>query len=73
MSDCYVAIKRCGCCAAAAVIEGFTAKENARHVAEWIRRGCRVEIKPAEWVRVNLRRCTCGPQQTGLPMEEGKS
>lgn len=39
----YVAIAPCGCCHAIAVDGPEEQKENAKSVADWIKRGSRVE------------------------------
>jgi len=70
MSDCYVAIKPCGCCTGAAVIDLSSAKETAEYVSDWIRRGYKVQLKNTEWVRINLRGCKCGAKQNQLPIPE---
>lgn len=55
MSDCYVAIKPCGCVVAAAVINPDHKRDTAKSVASWVRDGLRVETHPVEWVREHMR------------------
>ena len=59
MSDCYVAIKPCGCVVAACVINPEHRKDTAKSVASWVRDGLRVDTKPVEWVRENMKACRC--------------
>lgn len=55
----YVGFKPCGCCVAAAVIRDDLKSDNAKAVSSWIRSGLRVESRPVEWVRENMRACRC--------------
>ena len=57
--NCYVGIKKCGCCVAAVVDVPGEEKQTAKDVAEFIRKGYRVEIHPNEWVRENFKSCKC--------------
>ena len=81
MSDCYIAIKPCGCAVAAVVIVPEHAKDVAKTVASWVRDGLRIETRSVEWVRANLHGCRCqkehktkddAPQLDFDAMREGK-
>ena len=58
--QCYVGILPCGCCVAAAVIDGQSKREVSKSVAEWVKRGYKIETHSTEWTRQNLRVCKCG-------------
>ena len=54
MTMCYVGVQPCGCVTAAAVDEPEYAKDNAKTVAGWIRKGLTVERCDTEDARARL-------------------
>ena len=62
MSECYVALKACGCCVAAIVDNPERRQDTAKEVASWLRDGLTVERKSVEWVRETMRDCPHKPK-----------
>jgi hypothetical protein len=54
---CYVGIKPCGCCVAAAVDNPEWAKDTAKAVSKWMRDGLTIERRTVQWSRENLTMC----------------
>lgn len=59
----YIGKKPCGCIVAAVVDLAERKETTAQHVAEMIADGLTVERVTCEYVRQNMRRCTCGQAQ----------
>lgn len=65
---CYVGMKACGCCVAAAVDKPEWAKETAKTVAKWMRDGLTIERKTVQWSRENLTVCEHKAEQKALAL-----
>ena len=58
----YIGTKKCGCVVAAVVDNPDHAKDVAKDVAGFIRKGLSIERVSIEKARVRLNRCECGEE-----------
>jgi len=69
-SDCYIGIKECGCVVAVVIDRAEYKKDTAKSVADFIKRGYRVEAAVLEEVRHKLGSCKCKPSISPIPDSE---
>lgn len=59
MTHAYIGTKPCGCTVAATVIKPEWAKDTAKTIADWVKRGYSVDRVEVGDARLRLKSCDC--------------